>query len=260
MDTREITQKLGLSSKEASVYAACLEYGPLRAKDISDQTNVNRGTVYDIAKALFKKGLFSTTQKKRVTYFLANSPEAYLKKLEDQVKLVKQAVPEIDNIIKNSTYRPTLRFYEGREGIQAMYEEQLNCKNKNLLYFASSKDIFGSVGIDFMRYYTHKRARRHIVTKGINDPNGEVDDKEVHHSTHTDAKLLRTVKIGSPDVSFPGMMMIYDNKVAFASTKKENFGFVLESEDFTHMMKQYFEVLWGMSTDDQEYYSKKTNK
>ena len=60
MTITEIVKQLGLPSKEEAVYGACLEFGPLRAKEIADHTDVNRGTVYDTSRSLFKKGLLGS--------------------------------------------------------------------------------------------------------------------------------------------------------------------------------------------------------
>lgn len=256
MDISSIT-KLGLDYREAKIYLACLELGPLKAKEIALHTGINRVTVYDTAKALFKKGLLSSTQKGKVTYFITHSPDSFIESMKSRLELAKQLLPEIELLLGSTSYRPNLRFFEGQEGIKTVYEETLKCKEKTILCYCSTKDMLDAVGVEFMREYVKRRARRHIVMRAINDPTGEVDDAKIKHSTHTDSALRRQTRISPPNLKFPGMVMMYDNATVLMSTKRENFGFVIESKEFTAMMKQLFEVVWSISTDDKEYYNEK---
>lgn len=40
---------------------------------------------------------------------------------------------------------------------------------------------------------------------------------------------------------------IYGNKVAFISSRKESFGFIIESAELATMLRTQFEVLWKAS-------------
>jgi len=252
--TEEITKQLGLKDKEAVLYGACLELGPSKIKDLASFTEINRGTLYDVARSLFKKGLLSSTQKKNITFFVANNPKSYIKQVERQIDSAKKVLPEIELLLNSSSYRPKIRYFEGKDGIKAVYEETLKCKSKMIYCLASAKDMLDTVGADFMRDFTKRRARKNIKMKSLNDPNGEVNDNQVNHSTHTDQSLLREAKIGPNSLRIPGMVEIYDNQVVMMSTKKENFGFIIESEEFASMMKQIYEILWSQSVDDKDYY------
>lgn len=226
---------------------AGLELGPAKAADFTKHTGINRGTVYDIIKALFRKGLMSSTQKGNTTYFVTLSPERFIQKLEEQTRKAERMLPEIKTLLSTSSNRPKIRFFEGTEGLKAIYDETLQCKSKDLIQFVSVEEMLASVGLDFMQYYITKRARRHIQLRAINDPKGEIDDTKVGYSSHTDVSLLREARIAPNGVSFPSMMMVYDNSVALISTKKENFGFIIDSVEYAHMMRSLFEVLWGIS-------------
>lgn len=254
MQITETIKQLGLSEKEAAIYSACLENGPLKASDLSSFSGVNRGTVYDTTRALFKKGLLSTTQKRGITHFVANTPRNYLHNLEKNLENAKKQLGNIENLLSSVTHRPKLRFFEGREGIKAIYEDTLTSRSKEILCFSSPKFMLESVGVEFMREFVKRRARRHISMRAINDPKGEVNDNKVGHSTHSDTSLLRQTRIGPESIDIPGMLEIYDNKVSLMSNKKEDFGFIIESEEFSRMMTQFFEHLWASCPSDQEYY------
>lgn len=246
MDTDGLEQ-LGLSDKEARIYQACLELGQAKAADLTEYTGINRGTIYDIAKSLFHKGLMGTTQKGRTTYFLPHSPERFVNNMDSQLKKARELLPEIESIIRTTHHRPKMRFYEGKEGLRAIYDETLQCQSKKLLQFVSVKDMLESVGKDFMQEYIEKRARRHIQLRAINSPEGEIEDKTVVYSSHTDPKYLRETRLAPVSISFPSMVMVCDDSLFLMSTKKENFGFIIDSKEFSDMMRCFFDVLWNIS-------------
>jgi len=58
---------------------------------------------------------------------------------------------------------------------------------------------------------------------------------------------------------------IYENKVAFISSKKSNFGFIIENEEYTNMLRSQFKILWQMSKkikvsekDSKKYFNEMT--
>jgi len=246
MNISELEQ-LGLSNKEAKLYLASLELGKAKASDLANYTDINRGTVYDVAKTLFRHGLMSTVQQGRITYFVAHSPEDFVARMNERVKRAQELLPEIDSVMRTKYHRPKLRFYEGIDGLKAIYKETLKCQSKKMLQFVSVKEVFESVGKDFAKDYVARRIRRHIQLKAINDRQGEINDKKEGYSSHTDAKLLRESRVAPAGVSFPSIVMVYDDSVALISTKKENFGFIMESRESAAMMSFLFEVLWNIS-------------
>jgi hypothetical protein len=40
---------------------------------------------------------------------------------------------------------------------------------------------------------------------------------------------------------------IYDDKVSFISSEKEIFGFIVQSEEFSKLMKLHFDLFWNIS-------------
>jgi len=243
----ESLEQLGLSSKEAKLYLAGLELGKAKASDLANYTGINRGTVYDIAKSLFRHGLMGTVQKGRITYFIAHSPENFVGQMNEKIKKAQALLPEIEAVMRNKYHRPKLRFYEGIDGIKAIYKETLKCQSKQMLQFVSVRDVLDSVGKEFAMDYVVRRVRRHIDLRAINALTGEIDDKKEGYSSHTDPKLLRQSRIAPEGISFPSIMMVYDDNVALISTKKENFGFIMESKEFAAMMGSLFEMLWQIS-------------
>ena len=67
--------------------------------------------------------------------------------------------------------------------------------------------------------------------------------------------FLREVRIAPPGIDFSMGYWLFADKAAFLSSRKESFGFIIESKELVEMLKVQFEVLWEMSariTGDQE--------
>src|SRR5580692_1306205 len=73
-------QDVGLAEKEARVYMAALEIGRATADQLAKQSKIVRSTTYVQIESLMKKGLMSTYEEGKKTYFAPESPE-YLKRL-----------------------------------------------------------------------------------------------------------------------------------------------------------------------------------
>lgn len=245
--TLEDITKLGLNRKEAILYLHCIERGPSRVKDIAAATTLNRGTTYDVARSLIKKGLLSTTQRRNITHFVAHSPEKYMRQLNEELVSATAMLPAIEELLQTAHYRPTLRFFEGNHGIQTVYEETLHCKSKEMVCFLSVREIVEAVGVDFLNYYVEKRVRRHINLRCLKDPEGEMSEPvEGSYTTDSNPALLRESRLGPASIDIAGNCIIFDDTVALMSTKRENFGVLLHSHEFAVMFKQLFETIWQM--------------
>src|SRR5579864_4587895 len=84
MEIQVILKNFGLSEKEIAVYLALIELGPSSVREISTRSKVNRGTSYDILKALISSGLVSYYNKESKQYFIAEAPEKLLSAIDQK--------------------------------------------------------------------------------------------------------------------------------------------------------------------------------
>ena len=120
-------QKIGLSDKEAKVYLAVLSFGKSSVQTIAAKAGVNRATTYSVLGTLKEKGLCSTFQKVKKTFYVVSSPE-YLKEIfeikkveiEEKQKALEIMLPELSAIYMNQKQDPVIRYFEGKQGM-------LNC-------------------------------------------------------------------------------------------------------------------------------------
>ena len=164
-------QKLGLNQKESEVYIALLSIGAGLVSDISKKSHIHRTTVYDILNSLISKGLVSISGKEPKQEFRCEDPEKILKflkrdidKKEENYRYAELLVPELKSIHKLSG-RPQIKFYEGKEGLEEVYEDTLTAK-ETILAYANVDNMHAALPNYFPKYYK-RRAGKNISIKAI---------------------------------------------------------------------------------------------
>src|SRR3972149_7099094 len=130
-------KKVGLSDKEAKVSLAALELGQAPAAEIASHSGVNRATTYVILEELRRKGLISSFEKGKKTYFSAEAPgrlsnlfEIEERRLKENFTGLKKILPDLEKLYEIRGERPKARFFEGKEEIVSIREDVLKTKTK----------------------------------------------------------------------------------------------------------------------------------
>ena len=123
-------EKLGLSEKEAKVYLANLELGSTSVQNIAKKAEVNRATTYVILDSLIKKGLCSTFNQGKKTLYIASEPEfltglfeVQKKEIEEREKYFIGMLPRFKLLDNKDADKPTVQFFEGKQGLLSCYNE-----------------------------------------------------------------------------------------------------------------------------------------
>jgi sugar-specific transcriptional regulator TrmB len=235
---------LGFTQKEASVYLALLELGKRTVSPIARSANINRTTVYDILDSLIAKGLVSASGKEPLQEYLAESPEKIINMVERQIKknqLTLQSalslVPQLKSI-HNISDRPKVRFYEGKEGLEQVYEDTLT-SHETILAYANVDDMHKVLPEYFPKYYP-RRVKKGIHIRAITPSNKAGIDRISKNKE--EARESALVPVGK--IHFSPEINIYDNKVMIASLK-EKLGIIIESKEISDAMKTIFEMAWA---------------
>ena len=169
----DILKGLGLTEKESKVYLACTEIGTAVVSEIANKAKINRVTAYDILDKLKSKGVVSHFTKKKTKYFNCTNPEALLEVFEKRTNDLRVSLPKFKRLT-GETNHPRVRYFEGLEGIKAIYADSLTSKTE-ILNFSNSEEI-RKQWPNYDNEYVEKRAKKKIPLKGIcpNDKAGEI--------------------------------------------------------------------------------------
>jgi len=240
MEISEQLEKYGLDKRKAFVYLACLELGPSSVQNIAAKTAIKRTTIYDILTSLISQGLISQTIKGKKRLFVAESPEMIRELLQKKEQEFEQILPELKSLHFIPGPKPKIKYYEGIEGVKKVLDDTLTVSNKKLLGILSMVDLFDFMGEEYMESYVQRRIKKNVELRVVRSREKEAEAKR----WLTNTKELRERRYSPKGIVFSLAQFIYDNKVCLISSKKENFGLIIESEEFAENQKQLFEVLW----------------
>lgn len=237
--------KAGLNEKQAKIYLACLELGKAKVPEIARKAEMKRTTAYGIIDELVNLGLISFTPGGKSKLFKAQDPQAILEMLEERKMEVNSIIPDLKSIYGTYQLRPTIQFFEGKEGVKRIYEDTLKCRSKKILQIVKVKDFINFPGGDFAKEYIKKRTAKGIVAYALHPASGDIHDDTYGEESE---ELKRHVRYLPPNTFYASMIMIYDNKVVMISTKAENFGFIIESREFSNTLRAYFDFMWNLGS------------
>jgi len=237
---------IGLSNKEAKIYLACLELGPTNIQNIANKTNIKRSTVYEILENLKEKSLMHVTTKGKRKQYLASEPENLLQTIKEKERALKEILPQLKSINNIGFAKPKITFYEGKEGLRDIYMEALKSSTNNADWISPMKSVLETVGTEWMEHYVELKVKKNYWIRSIHVSDLLIDSYRYQDPT-TFKKTLRDVRFSPKNMQIPNAIGIYDNKVAVLSSRKEGFGFIIESEDYAQSMRELYSLLWDKS-------------
>ena len=240
MNLKESLEQIDLTGKKADIYLACLEMGGATAYSIAKKVGLKRPTVYDILSQLLNEGLVYKSLKANKKYYFPADPARLLKKAKEKEENIKAILPELESLYNAPKIKPTIKYFEGKEGIKEMYNDSLKSLKKG-------DEILGYVGEGVLQHLP-KFSDEYIaerVAKGIRFRGIYKKEKGILEYMAKNQEQLRTVRLLDPrDFPVNNETNIYGNKIAIASYGKEMFGMIIESEEITRAQRAIFELAW----------------
>ncbi|HAU66184.1 TPA: hypothetical protein DCW61_02440 [Candidatus Uhrbacteria bacterium] len=241
----ETLDLLGLKSKDMSVYTTILKLGTAPLRRIAQEASLNRGTTYDAIKRLIDLGLVSHMDAKTHRYFTAEDPQklsglAVRREVaiqEAQVRL-KDAIPQFKELIGSGAHRPSVRYYEGEQGVRELLEDVLHTAGKfdeKLFRIYSSegiRDLIAHAWPGFIQQRIRKGVRVKTIAIGAGGRTHGLDERKW---------LTQSNKA-------PSYIFIYPCKTAFVSVdeRKQLFGVLIDDEAISATQEMIFDALWKM--------------
>lgn len=241
-------EKFGLNQKQAQVYLACLELGTSSVQKISQLTEIKRTTIYDLLEYLINQGLISRTIKGKKKLFIAENPEVMKETLKRKEQEFDQMLPELKSLHTTTGVKPKIKYFEGVQGIKSVLEDTLTSNEKLLRSILPMRDFLELVGEEYFDDYTLRRIKLGYSLRNIRPESKEVVKTVEKYKWGTNKEQRREVRFAPKNFHFSMAMYLYDNKVALLSSKKENFGMIIESKEFTYNQLALFKVLWNSSS------------
>ncbi len=236
-------QQLGLEEKESALYLALLILGQAEVSDIAKEAGIHRSTAYFVLAELEQKGFVSAASGKKKLYNPL-SPQKLLALEKAKIANLEFALPGLLGLASNAAAKPSVRFFTGKPGITAVYEESLLLETGSEILALGHAQAVETTIPRFRDWYIKRRVKLGIHMRAITPatPGGLAvagrDKIELRETrTLTPYRFTEQVEIN-----------IYKNKVAMVSlVDKELIGMIIESQVFANTHRQIFELLWPIA-------------
>ncbi len=242
-------ENAGLSEKQAKIYFACLELGASKVPEIARKSGVKRTTAYGILDELLSLGLVNISVKGKTKRFQAQEPDVLRHLLEWRKQEIEKILPGLKELFATHHVRPRLQSFEGKTGVKSIFEDSLKNRSKKIYQIVRVRDFLEFLGEEYAAEYIHRRSKNNITAYALHQKSGDILT-ELFGKESTQWK--RHTRFLPSSVFYASMIMIYDNKVAMVSTKKENFGFIIESREFARTLEAYFHFMWSFGSKEPE--------
>lgn len=245
MNLKESLEQIDLTGKKADIYLACLEMGGATAYSIAKKVGLKRPTVYDIISQLLNEGMVYKSLKGNKKYYFPADPARLLKKVKEKEENIRTILPELESLYNAPKIKPTIKYFEGKEGIMEMYNDSLKSLKKG-------DEILGYVGEGivqhlpkFSKEYVDERVSKGIRFRGIYKKEKGI----LEYMAKNEEQLRRVRLLDEQDFPVNNETNIYGNKIAIASYGKEMFAMIIESAEIAKAQRAIFELAWRGAED-----------
>ena len=247
----ETLEKMGFRNDEIKTFLCLLEYGEQTAGALAKKTGISRPSLYGFLKKLQKSELVIESQKNGVKTFVASSEKKITAVLDKQIHDLEKGKQDISKLFleiqkgENVT-NPKFQLFDGKNGLEQILKDMLLYRDIETKAYWPIRAMIGTLGENFFRSHNKERIARNIYTRAI-WPQNQIVDISKHPYLGFGEKFLREIRVAPKEIDFSMGYWIYGNKVACISSKKESFGFIIESKEFVEMLSSQFEMIWKIS-------------
>ena len=236
--------RLGITGTLSKLYIAAIELGEATIADVAARAGLVRTTAYNALMRLEEEGLVILEERNGRRYVIAEDPRVLVDRLDSRKQMLNEVMPQLRSFYNRIKGKPQIRFHEGEGGIRTALWDCLTVKGepKVLRGILSMHELMETPGLDEMNRFIDERARRGIELKVIRSQDREVD--KIWSSSQSQHRELR---YAPPDVTLPMTMFVYDHRVCLISSRNENYGMIIESEEFATMQRALFDTTWVQS-------------
>lgn len=235
-------QEIGLSEKEAQIYLALLQVDSSSIQDIAKRTDINRTTVYPVLESLAKKGLVGEIQDGKKTLYQAAPPErleTFVERqkimLDEKSKRLVDIIPELKGVQRESSEKPVVKYYEGRDGAISANLDFFNVKDaEGTGFFFFNKDLIDET-------FTKEEIAKVQAIR----PKKQIQGISLYTSEKVDLpsnEITTRVKIDSSKYPIKCDLSIYEDRVMVVTLAGKVSSIFIQNKDFADSLKSLFKL------------------
>ncbi|MEI8223965.1 MAG: helix-turn-helix domain-containing protein [bacterium] len=243
--------QFGLRDDEIKTFVFLLENGQQTAGVLAKKTGLSRPSLYGFLRKLKEMGLVTESQKNGIKTFFACSQEKLEKLFQEKIEELEQGRETVKKVYEMVSMNgiltnPKFQLFEGKEGLKQILKDMLLYRDLETKSYWPIQAMVEILGEGFFKELNRERIKRRLYTKAIWPESQKLDIKK-HPYLGFGKAFMREIRIAPKNISFSMGYWIYGNKVACISSKKEAFGFIIESKELVEMLSSQFELMWYAS-------------
>jgi len=238
----DLLGELGLNQLEVHGYTELLQRGTTSAATLAKRIGVPRTTAYTMLERLSSKGLIREEAQKGVKSYSAESPDSIghifsqrVTALDNAHKQFLQLLPELRQKNARTSSSPRLTIMEGQDGLQSLLRDMLHYGNIQTCAVWPIKKMMEVLSPEFFRFHNLERIKRDIFTRAV-WPNSEVVSIKEFPFMGWGTEFKREIRVAPESMTYELGYWIYANKVAFLSSTRESYGFLIQSEELAQTL------------------------
>lgn len=241
----DLFSRFGLNSKETTAFLELIRLGATPISKWAKHSGINRSSMYVLLERLLKAGLVTTFVHNGVQH-VQSIPlvelTALLNDREDELmttkSLLSKFLPDLQKMEKAHLITPKVRFYEGKQKVEMMYEEVIKEKSFRALFHPERvKSI--------MPEYFHK-----IPTK-LKENDGSAKEllirsKEAEEYISLYNSPKHQIKLLPPKVTFSSDTIITSQKIYLVGySSSDVVGTEIWNQELAQTQAVLFDMIWS---------------
>lgn len=244
-------KKLNVPPKAIDVFNELVANGNTSASILAARLDTPRPSIYDNLKILIDLGLVHKRQEGQKTVFgtedlsiITDILQGQIESLQAEKKSFEKLLPSLKGHVDSS--EPKVKYYMGHDGVKQVLNQVLLHRNSETFLMWPMTEVIRLFGEEYLEDINRKRIRRNISIKVIYPSNAKPDLKKYPFLGIGEGHL-REARLAPKKMSWNMGYWMYDDTIAFLSSRKEVFGFVVHSKDLAGLLKTQFDMIWDMS-------------
>ena len=167
-------------------------------------------------------------------------------RLKKQHTQFLELLPDLHKRSGVTLIHPKFQFFEGEDGVKHVLKDMLLYRGISTEAFWPIRSMLETLSPDFFRYHNKARIQRNISTRAIWPLSQAVDIKQYPYLGVGDA-FKREIRVAPKNIDFSMGYWLYGSKAAFLSSRRERFGFIIESAELAETLCSQFNAIWNLS-------------
>lgn len=264
MQASDFLKKMGLHEKEAQLYLLGLSLGTQATSLFAKKLNLPRSTTQLYLLNLAKQGYMTKSMRAGVQFFtslpadqissILNKHKVELEKREEEFY---EILPELTARRNETTTIPDFTYYDGEDGIKAIYKDILEQKSE-LYLFQSPGDHYSESYGKFLEQHIRRQVQEGIHVRALTP---KIPEFDVHFLLEYDKKSFVERRFTSlEELHLPGQILSYGDRVAIITGHQSRIrGFLIKDKDFSDTVKILFDYIWKKSLSEHKKVLKEAN-